>query len=59
MWSEWEMRGTRLDGEAHLMRGVMRFAVADDGRASAVRFYLEPVDPEGPGGWTPTRRCVC
>jgi ketosteroid isomerase-like protein len=43
VWSEWEMRGTRVDGIAHLMRGMMRFTVEGD-RASAVRFYLEPVD---------------
>ena len=46
VWSEWEMRGTRLDGEPHLMRGVMIFTV-DDGRARALRFYLEPVDLSG------------
>ncbi|MDX6326053.1 MAG: hypothetical protein QOK15_2407 [Nocardioidaceae bacterium] len=43
VWSEWEMRGTRVDGGEHLMRGVMRFTVQGE-RASAVRFYLEPVD---------------
>lgn len=43
VWSEWEMRGTRRDGAAHLMRGVMIFSVVGD-QASAVRFYLEPVD---------------
>jgi ketosteroid isomerase-like protein len=43
VWSEWEMRGTRLDGAEHLMRGVMLFTVEGD-RARAVRFYLEPVD---------------
>ena len=43
VWSEWEMSGTRLDGTAHLMRGVMVFTV-DGERASAVRFYLEEVD---------------
>ncbi|WP_328989014.1 nuclear transport factor 2 family protein [Kribbella sp. NBC_01245] len=43
VWSEWEMRGTRLDGVEHLMRGVMLFTVEGD-RARAVRFYLEPVD---------------
>lgn len=47
VWSEWEMRGTRLDGAPHLMRGVMRFTVVGD-QASAVRFYLEPVDTTGP-----------
>lgn len=46
VWSEWEMRGTRLDGEPHLMRGVMIFTV-DGGRARALRFYLEPVDLSG------------
>lgn len=42
-WSEWEMRGTRLDGVAHLMRGVVIFEVAGD-QATSARFYLEPVD---------------
>ena len=48
VWSEWEMRGTRPDGQPHLMRGVILFTVPDD-RATAARFYLEPVDP-GEGG---------
>ena len=48
VWSEWEMRGTRRDGQPHLMRGVIVFAVIDARFASA-RFYLEPVDP-GEGG---------
>ena len=43
VWSEWEMRGTRRDGSAHVMRGVIIFGVSD-GRASWARFYLEPVD---------------
>ena len=43
VWSEWEMSGTRRDGAAHLMRGVVIFDV-EDGRATAARFYLEPVD---------------
>lgn len=43
VWSEWEMSGTRRDGVAHLMRGVVVFEVAD-GRATSARFYLEPVD---------------
>lgn len=45
VWSEWEMRGTRHDGGHHLLRGVMIFTAAGD-RASAVRFYLEPVDAD-------------
>jgi limonene-1,2-epoxide hydrolase len=43
VWSEWEMSGTRLDGTAHLMRGVVIFGL-QDGRAITARFYLEPVD---------------
>jgi ketosteroid isomerase-like protein len=43
VWSEWEMRGNRVDGAEHLMRGVMIFTLRD-GRASGLRFYLEPVD---------------
>jgi len=42
-WTEWEMTGTRGDGSAHLMRGVVIFRVRD-GVASSARFYLEPVD---------------
>lgn len=45
VWSEWEMRGTRGDGAEHLLRGVIIFTVAGE-RASAVRFYLEPVDAD-------------
>jgi ketosteroid isomerase-like protein len=48
VWSEWEMRGTRPDGQPHLMRGVIIFGVPDQ-RAVWARFYLEPVDP-GEGG---------
>lgn len=42
-WTEWEMTGTRRDGTAHHMRGVILFGVAD-GLARTARFYLEPVD---------------
>ncbi len=43
VWTEWEMTGTRLDGDRQLLRGVMIFAVRA-GLISSVRFYLEPVD---------------
>jgi ketosteroid isomerase-like protein len=46
VWSEWEMTGTRRDGTAHLMRGVILFGVTA-GRASWARFYLEPVQAGG------------
>ena len=41
-WSEWEHRGTRRDGSAHVMRGVVIFGVAN-GLLTWARFYLEPV----------------
>lgn len=42
-WTEWEMTGTRRDGTAHAMAGVIIFTVSDDQITSA-RFYLEPVE---------------
>lgn len=48
VWTEWEMRGTRLDGVQHLMRGVSIFGVVEDAFAN-VRFYLEPVEQAGAG----------
>lgn len=42
-WTEWEMQGTRPDGTAHHMRGVIVFEVRDR-VARRARFYLEPVD---------------
>jgi hypothetical protein len=43
VWSEWEMGGTRPDGVAQRLRGVIIFGVAGDEFAWS-RFYLEPVD---------------
>ena len=48
VWAEWEMRGIRLDGVQHLMRGVSIFGVVEDAFAN-VRFYLEPVEQAGAG----------
>jgi ketosteroid isomerase-like protein len=45
VWSEWEMSGTRRDGSPHLLRGVIVFSLRN-GRASAARFFLEPVDAD-------------
>lgn len=45
VWSEWELRGTRPDHSAHVMRGVLVFEVADD-LVQSVRFFLEPVDED-------------
>jgi ketosteroid isomerase-like protein len=44
VWSEWEMRGTRPDGSAHVMRGVIIFGTHEQ-RAAWARFYLEALDP--------------
>jgi ketosteroid isomerase-like protein len=57
LWSEWEMRGTRRDGNPHVMRGVIIFGVADD-RAAWARFYLEPVDAGDEGADAAVQRIV-
>ena len=46
VWSEWEMAGTRRDGAAHQMAGVIVFGVRD-GQFAWARFYLEPVQAGG------------
>jgi ketosteroid isomerase-like protein len=56
-WSEWEMRGTRRDGAAHHMRGVVIFGVSR-GVATWARFYLEPVEEGGPGIDEAVRRAM-
>lgn len=43
VWTDWAMRGHRLDGTAHEMAGVVIFTVGGD-RITAARFYLEPVE---------------
>ena len=43
VWLEMAMTGTRLDGAAHELVGVMVFGVRDD-RIVSGRFFLEPVD---------------
>jgi ketosteroid isomerase-like protein len=43
VWTEWEMQGTRRDGNAHHMYGPIVFGVRD-GVIKWARFYLEPVD---------------
>jgi ketosteroid isomerase-like protein len=42
-WTEWAMTGTRRDGSAHRMGGVVIFTVRE-GVAQSARFYLEPLD---------------
>lgn len=43
VWSEWEMIGTRTDGEDFDMRGVFIFGVSDS-RAKWARMFHEPVE---------------
>jgi len=43
VWTDWAMRGNRLDGTAHEMAGVVIFTVGGD-RITAARFFLEPVE---------------
>lgn len=42
-WTQWDMRGTRRDGSAHHMAGVIVFEVVGDA-ARRASFFLEPVD---------------
>ncbi len=57
VWSEWEMTGTRRDGTAHQLAGVVVFGVRDGGFSWA-RFYLEPVQAGGPDVNAAVRRHV-
>ncbi|HEY5223877.1 MAG TPA: nuclear transport factor 2 family protein [Microbacteriaceae bacterium] len=43
VWSEWQMTGTRADGSAHEMAGIIVFTVKGDEIARA-SLYLEPVE---------------
>ena len=56
-WSEWEHRGTRRDGSAHLMRGVVIFGVGNS-LLTWARFYLEPVQEGGENVDAAVRRQV-
>lgn len=49
-WTEWEMTGTRRDGIAHLMRGVIVFGVPAGEPTTRIRwarFYLDVVELGG------------
>jgi ketosteroid isomerase-like protein len=43
-WAEWEYVGTRVTGEAHLLRGVTIVDVTEDGLLQSSRFYVDQVD---------------
>ena len=55
LWTEWEMSGTRVDGDAFQMRGVVIFTVGPTTITSA-RFYLEPVEESSGDVGAHTRR---
>lgn len=55
LWTEWELSGTRTDGAAFLLRGVVIFAVRGPEITSA-RFYLEPVEDTSGDVTAHTRR---
>ena len=43
LWTEWDMAGTRSDGDGFHLRGVIIFRVSGQ-LISSARFYLEPVE---------------
>ena len=55
VWSEWQMTGTRPDGAAQQMAGVIIFGVRDE-QFTWARWYLEPVQAGGPGPDEAVRR---
>jgi ketosteroid isomerase-like protein len=57
VWTEWDMSGTRRDGEQFSMRGVVIFGVAE-GVIRSARFYLEPVEQLSGDVDAHTRRVV-
>ncbi|TDW83484.1 nuclear transport factor 2 family protein [Kribbella sp. VKM Ac-2566] len=57
LWTEWDITGTRPDGTAFLMRGVVIFGITDQAITSA-RFYLEPVEETSGDVDAHTRRVV-
>jgi hypothetical protein len=46
-WSEWVWRGSHVDGTPFLMKGVMVMGLADDGRISWARLYMDRVEQGG------------
>ena len=57
VWSEWQMAGTRGDGTALQMAGVIVFGVRGE-QFTWARWYLEPVQAGGPGVNEALRRHV-
>ena len=57
LWTEWDISGTRPDGTAFLMRGVIVFGITG-ARIASARFYLEPVEEISGDVDAHTRRVV-
>jgi hypothetical protein len=57
VWTEWDISGTRPDGAAFAMRGVVIFGIVGD-TISTARFYLEPVEESSGNVDDHTRRVV-
>jgi limonene-1,2-epoxide hydrolase len=57
LWTEWDLSGTRADGDPFAMRGVVIFRVAE-GAIRSARFYLEPVEEASGDVDAHTRRVV-
>lgn len=57
VWTEWEFAGHRVDGQPHLLRGVVVLDVAGE-RAARSRFYLEPVEADAEHVDAAVRRLV-
>lgn len=57
VWTEWNLVGTRSDGDAFRMCGVVIFGV-DGASIGSARFYLEPVEHSSGDVDAHTRRVV-
>ena len=48
-WTEWRWTGTRTDGSAFGMNGVIIFGLGGDGLITWAHLYMEPVEQHGEG----------
>jgi len=57
VWTEWDWKGTRVDGASYHMRGVTIQTIPED-RIASVWLYMEPVQEDGPGTDAAIRRAL-
>ena len=50
VWTEWDWRGTRADGQPHHSRGVTIQTIPED-HITRAWLYMEPVQEGGPGAF--------